>query len=475
MKDLREFFQTVEEQAMIPNQWKASLIALIPKSTTIERPIALVATLYRLWCKLRSDLTKRLSSNIQTEYPWERAVPGTECLQVALKGSFMTEHHAARKRTVISVLLDLSNFYDRISLEQLAHRWLESSYPATHAALAMQVYTGQRILEAEGEASAPLWATHGILAGDPQAPLAAKVYLQRALKAFHKRFPQLHSDLRIDDFSFDVVDKGPHNAARIAINAYACVKAELEKDDLKVSEQKTGFIVSNATVKKILTEQLPEGGPKVHDVMRDLGIDCTAGRLRRIQTMKARRRKAGRKNVKLNSLKIPNRAIQLKIYKGSIVTGISWGHQAMGLAPQLRRKLRATMGRQMGLQRTGNLDILFDMYPRHRDPDYAAFEDQVKLYRKFHGNWSEALARDLAKAWHVQKDKIKSVQYPWQNAKGPAGALQCYLLEHGWTFDKHDEWVKPGHNGEPDFKLNMNADWFFLRQELERPKDGKWS
>ena len=176
----------------------------------------------------------------------------------------------------------------------------------------MQVYTGQRILEAEGEASAPLWATHGILAGDPQAPLAAKVYLQRALKAFHKRFPQLHSDLWIDDFSFDVVDKDPHNAARIAINAYACVKAELEKDNLKVSEQKTGFIVSNATVKKILAEQLPEGGPKVHDVMRDLGIDCTAGRLRRIQTMKARRRKAGRKNVKLNSLKIPNRAIQLK-------------------------------------------------------------------------------------------------------------------------------------------------------------------
>ena len=342
MKDLRAFFQTVEEQSMIPHQWKASLIALIPKSTVIERPIALVATMYRLWCRLRSDLAKRWSSNIQSEYPWERAVPGTECLQVALKRSFMTEHHAAHKRTVIPVLLDLSNFYDRISLEQLAQRWLESSYPATHAALAMQVYTGQRILEAEGEASAPLWATHGILAGDPQAPLAAKVYSLRALKAFHKRFPQLHSDLWIDDFSFDVVDKDPRNAARIAINAYACVKAELEKDNLKVSEQKTGFIVSNATVKKILAEQLPEVGPKVHDVMRDLGIDCTAGRLRRIQTMKARRRKAGRKNVKLNSLKIPNRAIQLKVYKGSIVSGISWGHQAMGLAPQLRRRLRAT-------------------------------------------------------------------------------------------------------------------------------------
>ena len=121
------------------------------------------------------------------------------------------------------------------------------------------------------------------------------------------------------------------NAARIAIQAYEFVKGELGKDQLKVSEQKTGFIVSNATAKKILNDQLHTGGPRVHDVMRDLGIDCTAGRLRRAQTMKARRRKAGRKTAKLDTLKIPTRAIKLKLYKGSIIAGISWGHQAMGL------------------------------------------------------------------------------------------------------------------------------------------------
>ena len=77
--------------------------------------------------------------------------------------------------------------------------------------------------------------------------------------------------------------------------------------------------------------------------MRDLGIDCIAGRLRRVQTMKARRKKAGRKTAKLAALKIINRAIKLKLYKGSIIAGTSWGHQAMGLAPQVRRRIRATM------------------------------------------------------------------------------------------------------------------------------------
>lgn len=50
----------------------------------------------------------------------ETGLADAECLQVALKRAFMTAHHADHKRTVISVLLDLSNFYDRISLEKLA-------------------------------------------------------------------------------------------------------------------------------------------------------------------------------------------------------------------------------------------------------------------------------------------------------------------------------------------------------------------
>ena len=97
------------------------MIALLPRSAEIERLIGLVATMYRLWCRLRNT------------------VPGTECLQVALKRAFMMERHNATKKTVISVLLDMSNFYDRISLDKLCQRWLDSSHPATHAALAMQL------------------------------------------------------------------------------------------------------------------------------------------------------------------------------------------------------------------------------------------------------------------------------------------------------------------------------------------------
>ena len=468
MKDIVDFYHQVEEHGTVPNQWLVSLIAMLPKSTEIERPIALVATMYRLWCRIRNSYTKEWQSQVEDEYPWERAVPGTECLQVALKRAFLTEHHHALKKTVVSVLLDMSNFYDRINLQKLAERWMTSNYPGTHASFAMQIYCGTRILEAEGEASTPMWTTNGILAGDPQAPLAAKIYLQRALKSFCKKYPFLHVDLWIDDLSFDVIERDTKNAVRIAIQAYTYIKELLEEDDLKISEKKTGFVASNVEAKRLLQQQLPPGGPQVHDIMRDLGVDCTAGRLRRIKTMKQRRKKAGNKLKKMNALKIPQRAIRLKLYKGSIQAGISWGHQSMGLAPQTRQKLKAAMARQMGLQRTGNIDVLFDMQPRHQDPAYEAFVAQIKVYHKFFGNWPEHLHRDVEKAWKVTKERLSKAKYPWQVARGPVAALLCYLQDHGWQTDQYDLWTKPGANGEDDFTLNMRSSWHYLKEELAR-------
>ena len=70
------------------------------------------------------------------------------------------------------------------------------------------------------------------------------------------------------------------------------------------------------------------------------------------------------------------------------------------------------MGRQMGLQRTGNLDIVYDMQPGHQDPDYAAFYDQVKIFKHFVGQWPEALKRDLEKSWQQHQDRLAQAARP---------------------------------------------------------------
>ena len=123
---------------------------------------------------------------------------------------------------------------------------------------------------------------------------------------------------------------------------------------------------------------------------------------------------------------------------------------------------------QYRLQRTGSLDIIYDMYPKHQDPDYGAFIDQVKTYHKFYGNWPEHLAKDLEKAWQVHAAKLQRAKHAWQVAKGPVAAPQCYLMERGWSTDQHYVWTKPGYNGQDDFKMGMHSKWPALKQELKR-------
>ena len=70
--------------------------------------------------------------------------------------------------------------------------------------------------------------TRGILAGDPQAPQIAKVYLYNAML----RNSPSQLDVWVDDASYDVVANSSEVAAQEAVQAYHFLKQELEKDNL---------------------------------------------------------------------------------------------------------------------------------------------------------------------------------------------------------------------------------------------------
>ena len=63
MQDLTQILRHIELTSEVPMQWLASLVVLIPKSATIERPIALTSAVYRFWCKMRGDLIKQWQSH----------------------------------------------------------------------------------------------------------------------------------------------------------------------------------------------------------------------------------------------------------------------------------------------------------------------------------------------------------------------------------------------------------------------------
>ena len=89
-------------------------LPFLPKSAEIERPNSIGG--HDVQALVSSSTIASPNIGKRPSWPtthWERAVPGTECLQVALKRAFLAEHHNALRKTVVSVLLDMSNFYDQ--------------------------------------------------------------------------------------------------------------------------------------------------------------------------------------------------------------------------------------------------------------------------------------------------------------------------------------------------------------------------
>lgn len=124
------------------------------------------------------------------------------------------------------------------------------------------------------------------------------------------------------------------------------------------------------------------------------------------------------------------------------------------------------MARHLGLQRTGNQDIVFDMHEQHQDPCCGAFIDQVLAYRKCVCAWPEALQSELQKSWQHYHQLLDSVKH-LATCQGPLAALQCYLREHGREHDRFDQWSKPGHNGLPAWEIHLQNDWLSTKQQLK--------
>ena len=270
-------------------------------------------------------------------------------------------------------------------------------------------------------------------------PIAEKD-LWRTIKLLSNKAPGL------DGVGFDFLKALPYTAMKELVAFYHQVEA-------------TGTVPNQWLVS--LVAMLP----KSNEIERPIAlVACTASRLRRIKTMKQRRKKAGGKTRKMNILKIPQRAVRLRLYKGSIQAGVSWGHQAMGLAPQIRQKLKAAMGRQMGLQRTGTSTSCSTCNPDTRTP-----HTRPSWSRSRSTTGSMATGRNTYKeTWRKHGRSPKRGSSRPQVVRGPVAALICYLHDHGWTTDTYDLWTKPGHNGEDEYTLNMKSSWYYLVEELRR-------
>ena len=110
----------------------------------------------------------------------------------------------------------------------------------------------------------------------------------RPLEALVKAHPAVSLQTWVDDVSFDIHSRDADFAAREAVGAFRTLKWQMEEAGLRLNTDKTGFLTSSKEAARARTALLQEGDPEHYDILRDLGVDSTAGRRRRVTQIRKR-------------------------------------------------------------------------------------------------------------------------------------------------------------------------------------------
>ena len=423
------FYHECEAKATWPKQMTVSLIAMLPKNLTRERPIALLHILYRTWVRLRWDLVSTWQVSYAKNAKYDKAVPGSCCLDVAVGRLLRNEVAKTNGVHVVSLFVDLESFFDTIQFQQLIAAATDLQYPPLILKMALEVYMGARYLAADGVLSAGIRATNGVQAGCPAAPSLAKVALHQTIDKIQKRKDVANVDCWLDDVSIDVQHKSFKQAADSAIRVYRSLKDGMDANGFTISSKKTGFVASSTQASKHLRELLLPHEPQVYDVMRDLGVDSTGGRKRRLVTSATRAKKAHARQSKLSRLGPPP-STKLRVVKAAITSVALWGHPSVGVSPKRMKWLRTVVGKHLGKYKLGSLGTILDMGAKKcQDPKRTIHKQHFKVVAKVFSAWIGGGKAHFELAWKATWRRLSAAKHHWPLVTGPMAATMAYLMD----------------------------------------------
>ena len=108
-----------------------------------------------------------------------------------------------------------------------------------------------------------------------------------------------------------------------------------------MSIQKTAWVCSSKKLEDTLKGYLGPDDPSVQALWTDLGIDCAAGKRRRVTQRKQRMAKGKKRATRLAKLQADKKST-VKANRASVVGAALYGHEAVGLAPKRMKWLRQT-------------------------------------------------------------------------------------------------------------------------------------
>ena len=268
--------------------------------------------------------------------PWDSAMPGKSTADVSLKRLLGCEAARYTGKHRMTLFMDLSAFYEHIDHRQLIEDARALGFPENLLYLAMSVYTGQRIISIDGLVFPAVTATRGILAGDPLAPILAKVALYQPLKTvLHRPFIK-SADVWVDDISVGNQNGNPDKVAAQAHLTFTLLRRQLQLDGHVPDDNKTFFLASSPLAASALQRKLKPGDPQIRKIGEDLGMSAAAARKKTVRSQRQRLAKANKRFKRLKSFRVKDDKKKIRAFSASVVAAGIWGHQAQGISPKVQ-------------------------------------------------------------------------------------------------------------------------------------------
>ena len=461
---LTDILNDVERTLTFPAQVLLNVIALLGKPQGGERPITLTTAPYRLYSKIRKTFVTEWEAT-RAGF-WDSAVKGSTPLRAALIRELYNEVAVYMGLAVAQILWDMEKFYDLLNPGVMAKLALQLEYPVVPLYLGLLVHRAARVLSLKGCFSEPHLPETSILAGCFQSVAWSRCFLYDVLEDIHNRYRPITISSWVDDLSQRVQGLRSHVVAK-TVQAASDLVSSLRRKGARIST-KSVIRCSDPKLSKHIQQVLRGKGIdlKMDVEARDLGLDSTCAKRRRLRSFKNRFAKGlARAGVIKNLVKVNKQARRL------ITTGakpqLVWGHQGKGMAPTTLKKLKSTLAVCSGLRKTGGCttSALQLQGGEESDPEFFIRHELLDTWLRV---WQELprLRMAIAVVWGKLVAKLE-VPSRWSRTTGLVGAVVSTLFDIGWKPEGPISWRD--HSGELlDIDLSQPSAFIKFRATLLR-------
>ncbi len=315
LETLADIIVVVELVAELPTQLNTLLMPLIGKSKGGHRAITTAPSLYRLWARLRRDVTQEWER--RNDRPFFAAGKGRKVHDVVWRQAIRAEAGAGSQKASAAVLWDMESFFDTINRARLWTKVQRHDFPIVVARLTMAVYDAPRIIALDGRLSRPLFARNGVPAGCGFAMALTRLYCIDAFddlaaemgthgngggggdEGIHGGSGGAGSDSSFDAYVDDLVVTA--NGSDAGVVNEVCSLAEFLLDKIhgdlacSIEKSKAAVVASSPRVAAAIARRLgafagnATGGTRTRRSAVNLGIDFAPGRRRTAHASSARR------------------------------------------------------------------------------------------------------------------------------------------------------------------------------------------